>query len=134
MGLSCHLDEKTTTHIFIDRQVMGDSTLAQVATSEDLRDDYEGVLAAVQQNGLALEFASAELQDDTDAVLAAVRQSGLALQWASDDLQGDLDVVISAVSQDGVVLLWLSDELRGNAEVRRAVEGGHYILEHVDVR
>ena len=33
MRLSCHLDEKTTTYIFIDRQAMGDSTLAQDTTS-----------------------------------------------------------------------------------------------------
>ena len=56
-------------------------------------------------------------------VVAAVQQNGLTLQWASNDLHVDLDVVLSAVRQGGALLLCLSDELRGNAEVRRAAEG-----------
>jgi hypothetical protein len=39
------------------------------------------VLAAVSQNGLALEYASAELRGDLTVVEAAVRQNGLALAF-----------------------------------------------------
>jgi len=44
-----------------------------------LRDDREAVLAAVKQDGLALEYASCRLRGDREVVLAAVEQDGLAL-------------------------------------------------------
>jgi len=40
------------------------------------------VLAAVAQDGHALEYASAELKGDREVVLVAVTQHGLALEWA----------------------------------------------------
>lgn len=45
------------------------------------------VLAAVTQDGDALEFASATLQQDKAVVLAAVTQRGYALRFASETLQ-----------------------------------------------
>ena len=47
------------------------------------------MLAAVQQNGGALEYASAELKGDHKIVLVAVAQSAEALQYASDELGKD---------------------------------------------
>jgi histidinol phosphatase-like PHP family hydrolase len=52
--------------------------------------DKEVVLAAVKQNGLALEYASKELQNDREVVLAAVKQDGRALEYASDELKSEL--------------------------------------------
>ena len=49
----------------------------------ELRGDRDVVLAAVQQDGDALEYASAELQADREVVLAAVQQDGYALEYAS---------------------------------------------------
>ena len=43
----------------------------------------EIVLAAVQENGYALEFAPKELKRDREIVLAAVQKHALALQFAS---------------------------------------------------
>jgi hypothetical protein len=37
------------------------------------------VLAAVYQNGMALQYAPEELQNDKEVVMAAVRQNGFAL-------------------------------------------------------
>ena len=45
------------------------------------------MLAAVQQNGRALEYASEELRADRELVLAAVRQDGLALEVAEARLE-----------------------------------------------
>ena len=45
--------------------------------------------------------AAAELQDDREVVLAAVEQNGGALQYAAAELQGDREVVLAAVSHDG---------------------------------
>jgi hypothetical protein len=43
-------------------------------------------LEAVQENGLALEFASERLKDDRDIVLEAVRDNGYAFVFASERL------------------------------------------------
>ena len=58
-------------------------------------------LAAAQQRGGALVYASAELQADREVVLAAVQQDGHALQYATAELQADREGVLAAVQQDG---------------------------------
>lgn len=57
------------------------------------------VLAAVQQEGMLLEFASARLKNDPVVVLAAVRQAGHALWHASDELKNDPELLLTAVQQ-----------------------------------
>eukprot|EP00971_Amphidinium_carterae_P135761 2689812-Amphidinium_carterae.1 len=56
----------------------------------------EIVLAAVQRNGRALEFAAEELKGDWDIVLEAVGQNGYALQFAADECKGDRAIVLKA--------------------------------------
>ena len=73
-----------------------------------LKADKDVVLAAVAQDGLALEYASAALQADRDVVLAAVAQSGWGLQYASAALKADRDVVLAAVTQEGYALAYAS--------------------------
>merc|ERR1712070_208612 len=53
-------------------------------------------VAAVQQDGRALEFASEELKKDPTVVLAAVQQDGCALEFASEELKKDPTVVLAA--------------------------------------
>ncbi len=74
--------------------------------------DPEFVLAAVSQNGLALQYASEELQGDRNIVLAAVSQDGLALLFASEELQGDRNIVLAAVNQNGIALEYAKFGLR----------------------
>ena len=59
---------------------------------DDERDDRQVVLAAVAQDGLALEFASETLRNDRQVVLAAIAQWCYALQFASDALRNDRQV------------------------------------------
>ena len=56
--------------------------------------NYERVsaLAAVKQNGLALEYASDELKCDREIVLAAVKQTSHALEYASEELKNDPEI------------------------------------------
>ena len=54
-----------------------------------MQDDRRLVLAAVQQNGRALEWASDKLIYDREVVLAAVKQTGWALKYASEELRCD---------------------------------------------
>lgn len=51
------------------------------------------VLAACQQDGSALLYASDTLKADRGVVLAAVSTYGSALNWATPELQNDQDVV-----------------------------------------
>jgi hypothetical protein len=91
--------------------------------SQDLQNDWKVVLAAINQNKLALQFAtrkavlnilekdgmlleyvSQDLQADKDIVLAAIKQNEMALQYVSPDLQNDWEVVLAAINQNIWVL------------------------------
>ena len=74
-------------------------------------------LAAVKNDGWALEDASDELKADKEVVMAAVQENGGALQFASDELKADKEVVMVAVKNDGYALKDASDELRADKEV-----------------
>ena len=78
------------------------------------------MLAAVEQDWGALEYASLELQADREVVLAAVRQLGGLLKYASPELRADREVVLQAVRQNGWALKHASPELRADREVVQA--------------
>ena len=80
--------------------------------SDELKGDRDVVMSAVKQHGWALEYASAELKNDRDIVMAAVKQNGWALRYASDELKNGCDIVMAAVKMDGVALMYASDELQ----------------------
>ena len=75
------------------------------------------VLAAVRQNGRALEFASEDFRADSEVVLSAVKQKGGALRCASEDLRKDKEVVLEAIKQNGNALWFASYRLRKDKEV-----------------
>ena len=88
-----------------------------VAKFRRVETERDVVLAAVRQNGAALENASVGLKDDRAVVLAAVAQNGMALDYASDKLKEDREVVLAAVAQDGFTLQYLSVGLKADREV-----------------
>jgi len=61
-----------------------------------LKSDREVVLAAVSQDGKALEYAATELQSDRKVVLAAVSTDMNALLFAGDDLLHDASFAVEA--------------------------------------
>ena len=73
--------------ILLSVQLILSSLVFTTAINWDNRDE---VLAAVQENGGALEYASDELKNDREIVLAAVQQKGWALQYASDEHKKEL--------------------------------------------
>ena len=75
-------------------------------------------MAAVSQNGLALEYATDEMKNDKDVVLAAVQNYGRALEYASDELKNDKDVVMAAVRNDGAALGFASEEMKVDKDIR----------------
>ena len=50
-------------------------------------------MAAVSQNGSALQNATEELKGDRNIVMAAVSQNGFAIQHATEELKGDREIV-----------------------------------------
>ena len=57
------------------------------------------MLAAVKQDGYALEFASKSLKSDPKIVLAAVTQDGYALEHASKSLKSNSKIMVAARKQ-----------------------------------
>eukprot|EP00971_Amphidinium_carterae_P347940 6490235-Amphidinium_carterae.2 len=82
--------------------------------------DREIVLAAVSQNGIALQYASAELRRDRHIVHTAVRDVGIALEYAAEELQADRKIVLSAVQSSGLAIEYAARELRGVREIALA--------------
>ncbi|CAK9101111.1 unnamed protein product [Durusdinium trenchii] len=108
--------------------------------------DRELVLAAVQQDGAALAFASEELREEKEVVLQAVHQTGSALAFAAPALKADREahgaamaaareewpvamagglveaiardfVVWAAVQESGLALEHAADELRDDEDL-----------------
>jgi hypothetical protein len=77
----------------------------------------EVVLAAVKQNGLALQFAAHGAASDQEVVMEAVRQNGRALFWADPERQADKTIVLEAVRQHGLALADASEDLRSDPDV-----------------
>jgi hypothetical protein len=74
-----------------------------------LKGDKKVVMAAVAQNGQALQRASNALKRNNEVVIAAVSQYVKALAHASDEMKG---IVLAAVARNGWVLQWASEELK----------------------
>ena len=58
-------------------------------------------MEAVQQNGMALEYASADQRETFEILFAAVQQNGMALEFAFNQWES---VVLGAVKQNGLSL------------------------------
>mmetsp|Transcript_10628 Transcript_10628/g.31967 ORF Transcript_10628/g.31967 Transcript_10628/m.31967 type:complete len:95 (+) Transcript_10628:260-544(+) len=69
-------------------------------------------MAAVAEDGMALQHADASLCDDPGVVLKAVAQNGLALYWADESLQRDKAVVLLAVKQNREAFRFADHELK----------------------
>jgi len=69
-------------------------------------------LAAVLQDGLALQHCAPPLRADVDTVLVAVQGCGGALQYASEELRADRHIVRAAVSQDAPALQHAAPAIR----------------------
>ncbi len=65
--------------------------------AKSFRDDRDVVLAAVNQDGMTLQYASARRRDDKEIVLTAVTENPDAIAYASASLQEDDDALISCI-------------------------------------
>ena len=93
-----------------------DGTFLAEAPSH-IRDDSEVVLAAVMQNGKALEFASDRLRCAREVVLQSLEEDSAAFGFASPSLHADQDIMLLAVNRNGLTLAHATDELKGNHQL-----------------
>ncbi|MGZ3732343.1 MAG: DUF4116 domain-containing protein, partial [Parachlamydiaceae bacterium] len=85
--------------------------------SEELKNDKEFMLAAVQRYGSALQYASEELKSDKEFMLAVVERNGSAfLQYASEKLKSDKEFMLAAVQRYGSAIEYASEKLKSDKE------------------
>lgn len=91
------------------------------------------VMAAVEQNGLALRYAGPKVKDTLSVVLTAVKNKGLALQYASENMRSNRLVVLMAVRQDGRAIKYASDWLKADTSIiMEAVKNDGTAIEVLD--
>merc|ERR1719263_1327056 len=86
--------------------------MALQGVPDELRDDKEVVLAAVQQNGRALQHATLRHRNDKRMALEAVSQSGHAFQHATAKVRKDRATVLKALQRDPSSMMHTSEKLR----------------------
>ena len=100
---------------------------------ESLKKDKEIVLAAIKENGRALEYADESFRKDREIVIAAVKNSGALLEYADEPFRKDREIVLSAVKQSGSALKYADESFRMDREiVLEAVKQDGCALEYAD--
>jgi len=88
----------------------------------DLHDDDEFVKAAVEQDGLAIRFATDRLRNEREIILAAVASNGLALWYATEILRRDFEVVYAAVQQNAHALNYAAGDVQEDPRLIEAAK------------
>ena len=78
-------------------------------TSNNLKDDNEIVLKALEKYPWALEFASKRLLNDKSFILPILKNNGILIEYVSEGLKNDIDVVSIAVENNGMAYELLED-------------------------
>ena len=81
------------------------------------------------ENGLMLQSLNGDLGSYPPFILAAVKQNGLALQYVPEKLRR-LNYVLTAVSQNGMALQYTPDDLKKRYIVLIAVRGNGLSLQY----
>ena len=110
------IDLKNATRDEVLAAVSNDGSALDYA-DDVLKADREIVLAAVSNYGGALRYADAALKADRDVVLAAVSQNGNTLEYANKALKADREVVLAAVSNNGKALKYANTDLKADRNV-----------------
>ena len=105
---------------FYSEQIYPPSYKKSFRNRKDLK---SWVYDKVARNGLTLEFASEELRNDKEIVLKAVQNRGSALQYASDELKNDREIVLEAIKFDKEAIQYASEEMKNDPEIVEALKG-----------
>ena len=102
--------------------------------NEDIQNDKDILLAAVNQAGWTGCYASEALRDDKDVILAAVKNDGQILYFASERLRDDKDVVLAAIENKPIIIKYASLRLRKDKDVAKLAvsKGKKNVLSFLD--
>lgn len=81
------------------------------------RDPEQAVLAAVEENGDALEHACTAFRGDKEIVMVALSNFGDAFRWASKELREDKQVVIQALRTNPNAIEYISQTYWNDRDV-----------------
>ena len=121
---------------FILKLVSQNSDILEHADNE-LKKDPVFMMKVVKESGFALQFASDIIRETHfDIVLAAVQRNGHAVEYALGKLKLNRDIALAAVSENSHGLKYIDETLKGDAEiVLTAMSGrgrGAWILQFAD--
>jgi hypothetical protein len=83
----------------------------------EFQDDYEIVMSAVIQNGLALQYVNQNLKCNSDVIITAMNQNVYDFDFIPNKVYGDVKIMHEIVKIDGFALRYASDDIRGNREI-----------------
>ena len=106
----------------IDR--VSEGPYAYNALSDELREDRDVAMATVTHMGFML-YDMEIFKGDKEIVMAAVMNDGTAIQFASPELQADKEVVMAAVRNNGSALHFLPAFKKDPELIKLAINHGY---------
>eukprot|EP00746_Dinoflagellata_sp_MGD_P103115 gnl/MRDRNA2_/MRDRNA2_425095_c0_seq1.p1 gnl/MRDRNA2_/MRDRNA2_425095_c0~~gnl/MRDRNA2_/MRDRNA2_425095_c0_seq1.p1 ORF type:complete len:225 (-),score=52.37 gnl/MRDRNA2_/MRDRNA2_425095_c0_seq1:19-654(-) len=85
--------------------------------SDALRADREVVIRALNKDVYALEYAASSLQADREIVMKAILQNPASLKFAAPVLKDDRALVLMAVEKNGMAYKFASPKLQKDQEI-----------------
>ncbi len=122
-------------HCIVDATELKDNPYKYPIANNILKDDPVTALTVMSKVGKMLKYASKNIRDNKDIVIAAVSEDGRALEFASNRLQDDDLVANIAVNNDGVGFKYISNRLKDNEELLfTAIKQYWHAIEHASDR
>lgn len=76
------------------------------------------LIAGLKKSGQILYFASQEMRDDKDVVLQAIDDKPIIVKYASKCLRNDLDVAVNVMKKNKKCFKFLEPEIQKNEQVQ----------------
>ena len=115
INMASSIDDKNK--IFIWALEKGYYNVIDYIGVEEILNNREVVIAAVNIFGTVLEYTNDELKNDREVVLTAVNNCGMALQFASDELKTNREIVLASVRNNFHAIEYASLILREDNEI-----------------
>jgi Domain of unknown function (DUF4116) len=88
------------------------SNVLDFCKDKSFSNNKDVMLAAVKDDGFAIQFASENLRDDRELAMIAISNKARSLEHLSPRLQNDKDVVLEAVKKNPAVIQYASQSLQ----------------------
>lgn len=80
-------------------------------------DEYDIVVQAVKQNGLALQYVSGELKSNKEIVLTAINNIVNSCEYMINEFRDDKEIVLNVIQKDWIYLRLASPRLKDDKEI-----------------